>query len=161
MKDRLYKMIASVFYIGYLPVASGTLGSLAALVLYYFICNNTVTMSVAILTVVILGFITAGKVEKMFGEKDPGEIIIDEFGGMLISLYRIPPTMGYVVTGFLLFRFFDIVKPKPIRNLEKLKGSLGIMSDDLIAGVFANILLQVIYIVNLLWRSYSVSVFPG
>lgn len=150
MKGRLYKMIASVFYIGYLPVASGTLGSLTALVLYYFICHSTVIMSVTILTVVILGFITAGKVEKMFGERDPGEIIIDEFCGMLISLYRIPPAMGYVVTGFLLFRFFDIVKPKPIRNLEKLKGSLGIMSDDLLAGVYTNIILQAVYLISIL-----------
>ncbi len=152
MKDRLYTMIASVFYIGYLPVAPGTLGSLAALALYYFICNNTIIMSAVILIVIALGFMTAGKAEKMFGEKDPEEIIIDEFGGMLISLYRIPPTMGYVVTGFLLFRFFDIVKPKPIRNLEKLKGSLGIMSDDLIAGVYANMALQVVYVFSLLCR---------
>ena len=152
MKNRLCTMIASVFYIGYLPVAPGTLGSLAALALYYFICNNTIIMSVFILIAIILGFMTAGKVEKLFGEKDPGEIIIDEFAGMLISLYRMPPTMGYVVTGFLLFRFFDIVKPRPIRNLEKLKGSLGIMSDDLVAGVYTNIALQVVYIISLSCR---------
>jgi phosphatidylglycerophosphatase A len=152
MKNRLYTMIASVFYIGYLPVAPGTLGSLAALALYYFIYSNTIIMSAVISIAIVLGFMTAGKVEKMFGEKDPGEIIIDEFAGMLISLYRIPPTMGYVVTGFLLFRFFDIVKPRPIRNLEKLKGSLGIMSDDLIAGVYANMALQVVYVFSLLCR---------
>jgi phosphatidylglycerophosphatase A len=145
-------MIASVFYIGYLPIAPGTLGSLAALALYYFICNNTIIMSAVILIAIILGFMTAGKVEKLFGEKDPGEIIIDEFAGMLISLYRMPPTMGYVVTGFLLFRFFDIVKPRPIRNLEKLKGSLGIMSDDLVAGVYTNMALQVVYIISLSCR---------
>ena len=150
MKGRLYRMIASVFYIGYLPVAHGTLGSLASLVLYYFICHDAVIMAAVILIVIILGFMTAGRVEKMFGEKDPGEIVIDEFAGMLISLYRLPPTMGYVVTGFLLFRFFDIVKPKPIQNLEKIKGSMGIMSDDIIAGVYANMILQVVYIINLL-----------
>jgi len=152
MKNRFYKIIASVFYIGYLPVASGTLGSLSALILYYFICRDVVIMAVTILIVIALGFITTGKVEKMFGEKDPEEIVIDEFAGMLITLYRIPPTMGYVVTGFLLFRFFDIIKPKPIKDLEKLKGSLGIMSDDIVAGVYANILLQAIYIVNLLYH---------
>jgi phosphatidylglycerophosphatase A len=152
MKDRLYKTIASVFYIGYLPVAPGTLGSLIALVLYYFICHNALTTAIVILIVITLGFITSGRVEKIFGEKDPGEIVIDEFSGMLVSLYRIPPSMGYVVTGFLLFRFFDIVKPKPIQSLEKLKGSLGIMSDDLIAGVYTNMALQVIYLINLLCR---------
>ncbi len=145
-------MIASVFYIGYLPVAPGTLGSLAALIPYYFICRSAILMAAVILIVTILGFITAGRVEKIFEEKDPQEIIIDEFSGMLISLYGIPPTMGYVVAGFLLFRFFDIVKPKPIHRLEKLKGSLGIMSDDLMAGAYTNIALQVIYIANLLFR---------
>ncbi|MBU1912009.1 MAG: phosphatidylglycerophosphatase A [Candidatus Omnitrophica bacterium] len=150
MRDRLYKMMASVFYMGYLPVAPGTLGSLAAVLLYYFICRNTIMMSAVILVIIILGFVTSGRVEKIFGEKDPDEIVIDEFAGMLISLYRIPPVMGYVVTGFLLFRFFDIVKPKPIRDLEKLKGSMGIMSDDIIAGVYTNIALQVVYLINLL-----------
>jgi phosphatidylglycerophosphatase A len=106
-------------------------------------------MIAAILISTALGFIASGRVEKIMGEKDPGEIIIDEFSGMLISLYRIPPSMGYVVTGFLLFRFFDIVKPKPIRNLEKLKGGIGIMSDDIIAGVYTNIILQFVYIVSL------------
>ena len=150
MRDRLYKMIASIFYIGYLPVAPGTLGSLAAVLLYYFICRNTIMMSAVILVIIILGFVTSGRVEKIFGEKDPDEIVIDEFAGMLISLYRIPPVMGYVVAGFLLFRFFDIVKPKPISSLEKLNGSLGIMSDDIIAGVYTNIALQVVYLINLL-----------
>lgn len=152
MRDRLYKMIASIFYIGYLPVAPGTLGSLAALILYYFIWRDAILMAAVILAVTILGFVTVGRVEKIFGEKDPEEIIIDEFSGMLISLYRIPPTMGYVVAGFLLFRFFDIVKPKPICDLEKLKGGLGIMSDDLIAGVYANIALQLVYMANLFFR---------
>jgi phosphatidylglycerophosphatase A len=153
MKDRLFKIIASVFYVGYLPVASGTQGSLAALVLYYFICHNAILMAAVIFVVIILGFIASGRVEKIFGEKDPGEIVIDEFSGMLISLYSLPPTMGYVVAGFLLFRFFDIVKPKPIRNLEKLKGSLGIMSDDIVAGLYTNIILQVFYLASLLFRS--------
>ena len=152
MRDRIYKMIASIFYIGYLPVAPGTLGSLAAIILYYFICYSAAIMTIVTLAVIILGFLTAGRVEKIFREKDPGEIVIDEFAGMLISLYRLPPTMGYVVTGFLLFRFFDIVKPKPISSLEKLKGSMGIMSDDIVAGVYANIILQVVYILNLLCR---------
>jgi len=152
VRDRLYKMIASIFYVGYLPVAPGTLGSLAALALYYFINHNAVIMAAVILIVIIFGFITAGRVEKIFQEKDPDEIVIDEFAGMLISLYGIPPTMGYIVAGFLLFRFFDIVKPKPISGLEKLNGSLGIMSDDIIAGVYANIILQVVYLINLLSR---------
>jgi phosphatidylglycerophosphatase A len=150
VRDQICKTIASVFYIGYLPVAPGTLGSLVALIPYYFLKDNPLALGIFILIIVLLGFLTSGRVERIFGEKDPGEIIIDEFSGMLISLYYLPSTMGYVVSGFILFRFFDIVKPKPIQSLEKLKGSFGIMSDDLIAGVYTNMLLQVVYILNLL-----------
>ena len=146
--SRAYEMIASVFYIGYLPVAPGTLGSLVGLIVYYFVKDNPITMGVAILIVTALGFLTAGRAEKIFGGKDPDEIVIDELSGMLISLYLLPSSMGYVVSGFILFRFFDIVKPKPIQSFEKLKGSLGIMSDDLIAGLYANMALQIVYMLN-------------
>jgi phosphatidylglycerophosphatase A len=148
--SRAYEMIASVFYIGYLPVAPGTLGSLVGLIVYYFVKDNPITMGVAILIVTALGFLTAGRAEKIFGGKDPDEIVIDELSGMLISLYLLPSSMGYVVSGFILFRFFDIVKPKPIQSFEELKGSLGIMSDDLIAGLYANMMLQIVCLLNLL-----------
>lgn len=143
--NRLSKLIASVFYIGYLPVAPGSLGSFAALFLYYFIKDNPQHMGVAIIISLILGLLTAGRVETLIGGKDAGEIVIDEFTGMLVSLYLLPASMGYVVSAFLLFRFFDIVKPKPISILEKLDGSLGIMADDFAAGVYTNLILQVVY----------------
>lgn len=143
--DRLTKIIASIFYIGYLPVASGSMGSLAALLLYYFIKDSSQVMGVTIVVSIILGFLTAGRAERLFGGKDPGEIIIDEFAGMLISLYSLPASTGYVVSAFLLFRFFDIIKPRPIAKLERLKGSLGIMADDLVAGVYANLILQAVH----------------
>lgn len=143
--NRLYKLIASVFYIGYLPVAPGSLGSLAALFLYYFIKGNPQMMGIGIIACLILGLLTAGKAEQLFGGKDAGEIIIDEFTGMLVSLYLLPDSMGYIVSAFLLFRFFDIVKPGPISRLEKLNGAIGIMADDLMAGVWTNLILQVVY----------------
>jgi phosphatidylglycerophosphatase A len=151
--DRLCKIIGSVFYIGYLPVAPGTLGSLAALILCYFLRHNPLIMGIAIVVVIVLGLLTAKRMEELFNEKDPGEIVIDEFAGMLVSLYLLPFSMGYVVSGFLLFRFFDIVKPKPIREFEKLDGSIGIMADDLIAGVYTNFILQIVYMVNLLCKT--------
>ena len=143
--DRLCKLIASVFYIGYLPVAPGSMGSFAALFLYNFIKHSPLMMGLTIIVCLIVGFLTAGRSEKLFGSKDAGEIIIDEFTGMLISLYLLPPTMMYVVSAFLLFRFFDIVKPKPIKRLEKLNGGLGIMLDDVAAGVYTNLILQFVY----------------
>lgn len=142
---RLVELISTIFYIGYLPVAPGTLGSFSALFLYYFIKNSPAAMGIAIGLSIFLGFLTAGKAEELFGGKDASEIIIDEFAGMLVALYLLPVTMGYIVSAFLLFRFFDIVKPAPINKLERLDGSLGIMTDDLAAGVYANLILQVIY----------------
>jgi len=143
--NRLYKLIASVFYIGYLPVAPGSLGSFAALFLYYFIKNSPLMMGIAIFVCLILGFLTAGRAEKLFGGRDAGEIIIDEFTGMLISLFLLPVSMGYIVAAFLIFRFLDIVKPGPINKAQELEGSLGIMADDLLAGVYANLILQIVY----------------
>lgn len=143
--NRFCKLIASVFYIGYLPIAPGSIGSFAALFLYYFIKDNQMLMGIGIIVCIVLGFLTAGRTERLLGGKDPGEIIIDEFAGMLISLYFLPARMGYAISAFLLFRFFDIVKPWPISRLERLKGSLGIMGDDLVAGAYANLILQVVY----------------
>ena len=143
--DRFYKLIASVFYIGYIPIASGSVGSLVALVLYFFIKDSPLAMAIAIGVCLVLGLLTAGRAERLFGGKDASEIIIDEFTGMLISLFLLPVTMGYIVSAFLLFRFFDIVKPWPINRLEKLSGGWGVMLDDLMAGVYANLILQLIH----------------
>ena len=143
--SRLYKLIASVFYIGYLPVAPGSFGSLAALFLYYFLKGSPIALGIAIVACFLLGLLSAGKAEKLFGGKDSDEIIIDEFTGMLVSLYLLPPNMGYVVGAFLLFRFFDIVKPRPVDSLERLKGGLGVMADDLMAGLYTNLILQLVH----------------
>ncbi len=139
------RLIATVFYIGYLPIAPGSMGSFAALFLYYFIGADPLLLRAAIILCILLGLLTAGRAEQLFGGKDSGEIIIDEFAGMLVSLYLLPPTMGYIVAAFLLFRFFDIVKPRPIRTVERLSGSLGIMLDDILAGVYTNLILQIVY----------------
>ena len=88
---------------------------------------------------------SAGKVERLSGSKDTRVIVIDEFTGMLLSLYLLPARIGYISSAFLLFRFFDIVKPAPIKRLEKLHGGLGIMLDDLMAAVYTNLVLQFIY----------------
>ncbi|MFC1621232.1 phosphatidylglycerophosphatase A [Candidatus Omnitrophota bacterium] len=139
------KLIATVFYIGYFPVAPGTIGSFAALFLYGAVKNSPQMMGASIILCIVLGLLTAGRAEKLLGGKDAGEIVIDEFAGMLVALYLLPPTIGYIASAFILFRFFDIVKPYPIKNLEKLNGSMGIMLDDLMAGIYTNLILQVVY----------------
>ncbi|MDP6686043.1 MAG: phosphatidylglycerophosphatase A [Candidatus Omnitrophota bacterium] len=146
--DRLCTLIASVFYIGYFPVAPGSMGSFAALFLYYFVRKSPELLGISIVACFFLGILTSQRAEKVLGRKDSGEIIIDEFTGMLLSLYLLPPTIGYVVAAFVLFRFFDIVKPKPINKLEKLPGSWGVMLDDLMAGVYANLILRVVWMVT-------------
>ncbi len=139
---RLIKLVASCFYLGYIPFASGTFGSLFGLAVYFLIFQNSPIYLVVTLLFIALGFLTAAKAEIISGRKDPKEIVIDEAAGILVALLFIPPKMFYLVAGFLLFRFFDIVKPFPLRKLEKLGGASGIMIDDLGAAVYANLILQ-------------------
>lgn len=140
----LYKLIASIFYIGYIPVAPGSIGSLAALFVYYLVKPGPQLAAGCILISLVLGLLTAGKAARLLEAEDAAKIVIDEFTGMLLSLYLLPPRISYGIAAFFLFRFFDIVKPKPIAQLQRLKGSLGIMADDLMAGLFTNLILQVV-----------------
>jgi len=157
MIDRICKFIASLFCIGYIPVAPGTLGSFVALFFYFFVKDYPELIGPIILISFILGILTAGRAEQGFGGKDSSEIIIDEFVGMLVSLYLLPVRFGYIVWAFLLFRFFDIVKPFPVNRLEELSGGLGIMLDDIMAGVYTNLILHgvhlLFFIINRVWHS--------
>lgn len=90
------------------------------------------------------GAVSAHRAEKELGEKDSRRIVIDEFVGYLVAVLALPLTAGYLVAAFVLFRFFDIVKPPPIRNIDKaVGGGLGVMLDDVVAGMAANVLLQI------------------
>ncbi len=139
---RLCAFIATIFCLGYAPIGPGTIGSLSAVFFYYFIKDNFLILGISIIFSIVLGLLTAGRAARHFGEEDPRRIIIDEFSGMLVSLFLLPSGIAYVSSAFLLFRFFDIVKPYPIRRLERLGGGLGIMADDIIAGLYANLILQ-------------------
>jgi phosphatidylglycerophosphatase A len=87
----------------------------------------------------------AGEAEKIYKRKDASMIVIDEATGMLLSLFCVPFSMFAVILGFFLFRIFDILKPPPARRMEKLTGSLGIMFDDIIAAIYTNLILQIIF----------------
>ena len=141
----LSKTVATVFFIGYIPFAPGTFGSLAALI-FVLLLKPPVSLQVALLwAVFFIGLFSAHFAEKAFGERDSGHIVIDEFAGYLVSVLFLPLTAGYLIAAFFLFRFFDILKPSPIRNVERaLNGGLGIMLDDVLAGVATNVILQVI-----------------
>ena len=145
MKKGIAKLIATFFYVGYFPYAPGTLGTLAAVPLYYIVSRlpNYFYIPFTIIFI-ILSVWAAGVVEDIFGEKDPGLIVVDEVSGYLVTMIIIPFSLTNLVIGFFLFRLFDIVKPPPARRAEKLAGGLGVVTDDLMAGVYANMVLQII-----------------
>jgi phosphatidylglycerophosphatase A len=146
----LAKIISTVFGVGYFPLAPGTMGSLAALIVYWISPEITaIQLALIILGISVLGVYTATITEhemknKLGQEKgiDPGIIVIDEVVGMLIALLFVPKTTFFLIAAFILFRIFDITKPYPVRNMERFPGGWGIVLDDVIAGIYANIAIQ-------------------
>lgn len=139
----MLKNIATLGPVGYLPYAPGTFGSLAALI-FFAVLKPQLSVQVSLfVAIVLVGAISSHHAEKLLNEKDSGHIVIDEFAGYTLAVLFLPSAISYFVAAFLLFRFFDILKPPPIRWIEKiLPGGIGIMADDLMAGIYANVVLQ-------------------
>lgn len=136
------KLIATFFYTGYIPLAPGTFGSIAAFILYFpMIQNHWTYYLTAVVAITLVGVWASGVVEKTGGILDPSFVVIDEVAGQLITLFLIPFSWKMLIAGFLLFRILDIIKPFPARRAEKLHGGWGIMMDDVLAGVYGNLLL--------------------
>lgn len=143
MPKFLTKIISTFFFVGYLPFMPGTFGSLAAILLYYLIRGDILKNVVLIFICATAGFLTAGRAEReVFKKIDPKYVVIDEVTGMLCALAFLPFNSGVIISAFILFRFFDTLKPYPLYRLQGKRGSLGIMADDIIAGVYTNIILQ-------------------
>ncbi len=145
MKRWIAQTIATFFYLGYSPFAPGTVGTLGAIALFYLLSH----FSALVYTLFSLGFTVAsvwasGEAESMFGKTDPGQIVADEVCGYLVTMFLIPPSLRNIILGFFLFRFFDVIKPPPARRLEHLPGGFGIVMDDIFAGIYSNIILQVV-----------------
>jgi len=161
----LTRCIATGFYSGYIPWASGTWGSLVGVALYAIPgASAPFALAVMIAAGFAVGVVTSGRLASVEGNRltrsaatakaifqskghaapDPSIIVIDEIVGMWVALFLLPKTLPAVVCAFLLFRIFDVVKPPPARQLERLQGGWGIMLDDVIAGLFANILIQIV-----------------
>jgi len=136
---QLILCIASGGYTGYLPKAPGTWGSLVALPIHFLLTRLAPERYwAALVGIFLLAVYTAGSAEKIIDRKDPGIIVIDEIVGMLIALIAIPASPVLWVAAFLLFRFFDIVKPWPVSWADRhLNGGLGVVMDDVLAGVYA------------------------
>ena len=132
---------------GYAPMASGTFGSMVGLLLWWAVAGlGPGAYALMLLVVVLVGIWAADRAQAIFRRHDDGRITIDEVAGMLLSLAWLPARPEVVVVAFLLFRLFDIWKPAPARAAERLPGGLGVMADDLVAGIYANLGGQ------LLWR---------
>jgi phosphatidylglycerophosphatase A len=142
--DRVAVFIATFGYVGYFPIAPGTAGSAAALVLYALVrwLGTPAAELVTITAVLIVGVWAAQVTERSLQRKDPGIVVIDEVLGMLMTLAFLPLSLGGVLAGFLLFRVFDVIKPFPAGRLEHLPGGFGIMADDAMAGVYGQILMR-------------------
>lgn len=128
--------------VGYIPFAPGTFGSAAGLLLWWVLPGTPTAAVAATVVVFAIGTWAASIVERHAGKTDPGIVVIDEVLGMLVTLLFNPVTWKGAVLGFLLFRVFDVIKPYPANRLERLHGGLGIMADDAMAGVYANIALR-------------------
>lgn len=143
--DKYLKFLASFAYIGYLP-ASGTIASIFPAAVYYFFRGNSSVFYLLSLLFIVLAFGFCGRAQKAFGKKDPRSIVLDEIAGMFVAFLFLPFKADFLIIGFIAFRFFDIVKPWPLKGIEKLDGSLGVVLDDLVAGLYANIILQLVRI---------------
>jgi phosphatidylglycerophosphatase A len=144
--NRFFLIIATGFGVGYSPVAPGTLGTLVAIPIYYFLSDIPSPLyEITLIGFFFLSVWISENAQIFFGKKDDQRIVIDEIVGFLITMLWVPKTFPFIIIGFFLFRFFDILKPFPIRRLErKLKGGFGVVLDDVMAGVYANIVLHLV-----------------
>ncbi|MCH8029254.1 MAG: phosphatidylglycerophosphatase A [Candidatus Dadabacteria bacterium] len=150
MKQWFIKASSTLFFLGYSPFAPGTAGTLGAALLHYFVLGGLDALGYAAVTVALSAFavwVSTGAIGIFGGGEpkndDPREVVIDELCGYVVTMFLIHPTPYTIVAGFFLFRLFDVLKPPPIRLLERLPAGWGIVLDDIAAGVYANIVLQV------------------
>lgn len=145
--NKLIELLATFFYTGKSPKAPGTVATLATIPLWYALAHlHAIWYMVVVLVISVGGMFIAQLYENKKGEHDSKEIVIDEVAGFLITMTWLPMTWQSLVLGFILFRIFDIVKPPPIRQLdEKVQGGVGVMIDDIAAGIASNFILQILY----------------
>ena len=151
-REKLVMFLATGGFVGNIPFAPGTFGSIVAIPLCYAFSKINLSLAVpGLLLLILLAIWTAQVAERVLGRTDPGAIVIDEIAGMVVALIGVPFHLISVVSGFLIFRALDIVKPFPIRTLERrLPGGPGIVFDDVAAGIFSNLLVRLIlYVFNI------------
>ncbi len=146
MMKKVIILLATGCFVGYSPLIPGTMGTLASIPLYLILSRLSPHYYMAIL----LGFIyiairASDGAEVLLQSKDCRHIVIDEMVGFLVAMFMIPPTMRNIILGFFLFRAFDIIKPFPIRTLEeRVRGGYGVVLDDILAGIYTNLVIHVL-----------------
>ncbi|WP_018613296.1 phosphatidylglycerophosphatase A family protein [Segetibacter koreensis] len=149
---KLHKLIATALGIGYVGKGGGTIAAAVCCIIWVIMpVSNSTIYSQVLMTILIsaLGVWSGNAVDAIWG-KDSSKVVIDEVAGMMITLLLIPVQLKYVLAGLVLFRFFDIAKPFFIRKMELLPKGWGVMADDILAGIYANILLQIIVVYKIL-----------
>jgi phosphatidylglycerophosphatase A len=134
--------LATALGVGYLPLAPGTFGSIAGLLLWAVVPASASFQGVTIAVLFVAGAWSASIAERHFGRTDPGQVVIDEVMGMLITLFLNPVGWAGAILGFVFFRVADVVKPYPANRLERLHGGVGVMADDGMAAIYANVALR-------------------
>ena len=149
-RERAILLAATGLYIGAIPVAPGTFGSLIGLPLCFLLSRLSFLQSVMFILIFILFAVgIASAAEKILKQKDPGQIVIDEIAGILVTFVGLPFNLKTALAGFIIFRLFDILKPFPIRILDKrLEGGSGVVLDDVLAGVYGNLILRLVFYVT-------------
>ena len=142
MSDKLVKMFSTWFYVGDLPGAPGTAASAVAVLMAVIFAPNTFLYILVTIAVTVLGFAVSGRMETILDRKDPGCIVIDEVAGVMIAFFLLPLTWPVIITAFFLFRAFDMFKIYPVNKFEEIEGGTGVMMDDLVAGLYTNIVMQ-------------------
>ncbi len=144
MPKFLVKLLATFFYVGYFPIASGSAATVAGVLLCLILSSNIWLYTTVMLATCIVGFIVSDVMERQVDQKDPGCIVIDEVAGVLIAFFLLPMTWEVIWITFFVFRAFDMFKIYPMNKLEMLPGGRGIMLDDIGAGIYTNLTMQVV-----------------
>ncbi len=141
----IIRFLATGFFVGYSPFAPGTMGALVAFLLYAILPTSVTFYWVLILCLIIVGTIICHQAEAILGRVDAPEIVIDEICGYFIAMAFLPKSLGLMIVGFIIYRLLDVVKIYPMKRFEIIAGGLGIMLDDIYAGVITNLVLHIIH----------------